>query len=459
MFRPIFLLIFIGLFLFPASAQEIELPNAIVAETGLSVNYPAGWLANTEDGNIVITRMDGLIITVGDEVAEVEEQETLEATMELYYEALTRIQEAEPLVTTEISGRPAQYFVASGLPGIEDGQTIHVIFEGEDGTLHYAVAVSFTGLEEIEPVFFAILESAVYMIPVEPDGGIGDGAAALFLDEPAPDQTTLDGDVLTLASGLQFTIPEGFGVAPGTNIEDFSGNMILFTEDFTMTLTITDDGSLSAQEAITIMVPLMAGLAGDQDYTQQDLMPVTFENGLTASYYNSLESAPEGEGLPVQMLVIPVTGDRAVIAQLQGLGQIEGDAEALEATLFGVVESMRFLGVGIVTAEDGSISVAEPAECSSNSYSFIDSDNPTAQVQCPAGCAGEVYSIWGTDIYTDDSAVCPAAIHAGVITDAEGGTIVLTFVEGQDSYTGSERNGITTSDYGSWGGSFSVSAP
>ncbi|MCC6567201.1 MAG: protease B, partial [Chloroflexi bacterium] len=51
--------------------------------------------------------------------------------------------------------------------------------------------------------------------------------------------------------------------------------------------------------------------------------------------------------------------------------------------------------------------------------------------------------------------VCVAAVHAGAIT-TDGGVIRVTMLEGQESYTGSERNGVTTQDYGSWGGSFSV---
>ena len=34
---------------------------------------------------------------------------------------------------------------------------------------------------------------------------------------------------------------------------------------------------------------------------------------------------------------------------------------------------------------------------------------------CPGGCAGADTPIWGTDIYTDDSPVCMAAVHAGVL--------------------------------------------
>jgi hypothetical protein len=66
---------------------------------------------------------------------------------------------------------------------------------------------------------------------------------------------------------------------------------------------------------------------------------------------------------------------------------------------------------------------------------------------------GGARPVWGTDVYTDDSSICAAAVHAGVITDA-GGIVTIEIAPGRDSYKGSERNGIPTRDYGSWAGSF-----
>ncbi len=62
--------------------------------------------------------------------------------------------------------------------------------------------------------------------------------------------------------------------------------------------------------------------------------------------------------------------------------------------------------------------------------------------------------IWGTGIYTDDTSICTAAVHAGLITAASGGTITIEIRSGQQSYTGSSRNGITSNSYGSFYGSF-----
>jgi hypothetical protein len=65
-------------------------------------------------------------------------------------------------------------------------------------------------------------------------------------------------------------------------------------------------------------------------------------------------------------------------------------------------------------------------------------------------------TVWGTDVYTDDSSVCKAAVHAGVIRLAQGGTVAVTILAGRTAYQGSTRNGVTTEGYGSWSGSFSV---
>lgn len=71
---------------------------------------------------------------------------------------------------------------------------------------------------------------------------------------------------------------------------------------------------------------------------------------------------------------------------------------------------------------------------------------------CPPG--GSPSTVWGTDMYSDDSSVCTAAVHAGIIT-FDGGPVRLVVQPGQSQYTPSERNGVSTSAYGAWGRSFS----
>jgi hypothetical protein len=69
---------------------------------------------------------------------------------------------------------------------------------------------------------------------------------------------------------------------------------------------------------------------------------------------------------------------------------------------------------------------------------------------CPALGGGEsMGTIWGTDIYTHDSPICVAAVHAGVITTA-GGSVIIEIMAGQKAYLASERNGVTSNDWGGY---------
>lgn len=77
-----------------------------------------------------------------------------------------------------------------------------------------------------------------------------------------------------------------------------------------------------------------------------------------------------------------------------------------------------------------------------------------ALVTCPAGCSAAV--VWGTDAYTDDSTICSAAMHAGLIDLAHGGAFVLTIEAGRSSYEGTVRHGISTRPYGSWSRGFAL---
>ncbi|PZR10551.1 MAG: hypothetical protein DI536_19450 [Archangium gephyra] len=72
---------------------------------------------------------------------------------------------------------------------------------------------------------------------------------------------------------------------------------------------------------------------------------------------------------------------------------------------------------------------------------------------CPNG--GSAGSVWGTDLYTDDSSVCTAAVHVGVIT-FDGGLVTFEVAPGAPSYTSSTRNGVTTNSYGMWDSSFVI---
>jgi len=66
---------------------------------------------------------------------------------------------------------------------------------------------------------------------------------------------------------------------------------------------------------------------------------------------------------------------------------------------------------------------------------------------CPP--KGSPAEIFGTGTYTTDSPVCTAAVQEGLITLAKGGNVTIEIKPGIGTYTGSTKNGITSSS-GSW---------
>jgi len=91
---------------------------------------------------------------------------------------------------------------------------------------------------------------------------------------------------------------------------------------------------------------------------------------------------------------------------------------------------------------------AGPAACPAN---FQGQGSP---LSCT--CAAEAAAsggIWGTGVYTTDSRICRAAVHAGIIPPG-GGVVNVVPAPGLPSYFGTAANGVTSSNYGPWSASF-----
>lgn len=63
-------------------------------------------------------------------------------------------------------------------------------------------------------------------------------------------------------------------------------------------------------------------------------------------------------------------------------------------------------------------------------------------------------AVWGTDVYTDDSTVARAAVHAGVVAVGETKNVAVTILGGQGAYPASTRNGVSSASWGTWPGSY-----
>lgn len=96
----------------------------------------------------------------------------------------------------------------------------------------------------------------------------------------------------------------------------------------------------------------------------------------------------------------------------------------------------------------------EPTPISwTTSPNFVKTDaGLRASFECPPeGTAG---TVWGSDVYTTDSSVCTAAVHAGKITFEKGGVVTVEFKGGRQTYGATTRNGVTTYNFGQFPNSF-----
>src|ERR1700682_6023383 len=94
----------------------------------------------------------------------------------------------------------------------------------------------------------------------------------------------------------------------------------------------------------------------------------------------------------------------------------------------------------------------KPTSWATTASSLTGAVGTTFTLTCTPG--GTMHAVWGSDIYTADSSICTAAVHAGLITYERGGTVTIEIRPGRPLYGNSERNGVTTSPFGAYSRSF-----
>jgi hypothetical protein len=66
--------------------------------------------------------------------------------------------------------------------------------------------------------------------------------------------------------------------------------------------------------------------------------------------------------------------------------------------------------------------------------------------------------LWGTDVYTGDSALAVAAVHAGLVEVGKSAIVRVTVAQPLKQYAGSTRNGVTSHDFGAFGTAYRLAA-
>lgn len=100
-------------------------------------------------------------------------------------------------------------------------------------------------------------------------------------------------------------------------------------------------------------------------------------------------------------------------------------------------------------AEEPAKKAEEPKvkPCPANWIAAESALSATGALECQCEAAQVTGSVWGTKVYTSDSSICAAAVHAGAIPRT-GGTVKAQKTPDCKSYSGSAANGVTTSNWG-----------
>ena len=271
----------------------------------------------------------------------------------------------------------------------------------------------------------------------------------------------------------------------------------IYTDDSNLSTAVVHAGVISVGETAIVKVTILPGL---------DEYPALTRNGVTSNQYGSYTGSYQITGkesgtLTSDAMLAPsdgkLTSFRGRVGEFtfQVTGKTKGriwgghdfiytdDSDIATAAVHaGVVKEgetgnvkVRFLGGlesypsitcnGVTSNGYGSYS---------GSYQILNGSSDMVQT-APENMAGyrgkngNVYSfrvtgktdgrIWGgaDNVYTDDSNLSTAAVHAGLVKAGETAVIKVTVMEGQSSYPSLSRNGVTSNNYGSWTGSYKLS--
>jgi hypothetical protein len=155
-------------------------------------------------------------------------------------------------------------------------------------------------------------------------------------------------------------------------------------------------------------------------------------------------------GAAVHAGVITTAGGPITVRGAAGCPAYVGsERNGVSAGAWGAYEaSFFFPGKGT-----GTCPAAPSSNTCPNAFKDIPGLSASTTITCTCDSTRMNGSVWGTDIYTQDSSICRAAVHAGVITTG-GGSVTAKAAAGCKSYKGGVRGGVESSDWGEYDTSF-----
>ena len=155
---------------------------------------------------------------------------------------------------------------------------------------------------------------------------------------------------------------------------------------------------------------------------------------------------------------IPASGGTVTVKSAAGCAAYVGTQQnGVSSSKWGKYEGSFYFpgkGDGTCATPTAAATPAAPAAgpCPAN-FKKVPGLNASSTITCQCSAALMNGSVWGSDIYTQDSSICRAAVHAGVIP-ASGGKVTAKAAQGCKGYSAVQRNGVSSSKWGSYEASF-----
>lgn len=456
------------------SAQE-TLTESITTEGGLSVQYPAHWMVSESGFNSLI------LMTIEEDVALTIEYEI--PTNEGEYTSAIDGNEWN-LLALSMSGAEfnSDQQTALSLPNGDGFEQPFIISEVHstlitlnlaDGTFIFVMgnrgdSQPFS-IQEQNEILEIVGSISVDRSLIVEDVITDDTNTEVYIPEGAVVIADMPEGVVQFENGIEFDLPEGWMIYTenpyiessvtifyGTDLFDYTAMIVISTFENSRT-----DYTMYRESTLPFTAMLYTG--HDDFDMERDQITETLDDGRVVEYLN----IPEGVSAITGNFYFLSVNDELWANYIATIVD-DTNAEALTSDIEAIVLSTRFVKREVPEEE---VFIAEPLDIAGidpSAIAVVEADCYRASdatedaimflYQCPAGCANNGGTVWGTDIYTFDSAVCVAAIHSGITTDSAGGDVLVIWEAGQDEYISSTRNNVSTSGYGSWGVSFILSS-
>ena len=225
------------------------------------------------------------------------------------------------------------------------------------------------------------------------------------------------------------------------------------------------------KDAVALLEQYLARYPGsrvlDDKFSMFSTPGLPLVKGRLLSLYEQEEMWEKAAALYDEIIPDPKTAGEALLSRFIGYGgtmertgqkekAIAGYTAYLERSgntgdFLEEIAKDRLRELGVEVSSDKSVADGTVQDDPGNLESFRGRNGEVFRFRVRGSAHG---SIWGDGVYTDDSSLAVAAVHAGVLRREEEGIVAVRILPGRKEYAGAERNGVASESYGEWHGSY-----